>query len=44
LVGFSQQQQQQHLRFALQAETEACVAAVEGAVALGLHHVVFQTE
>jgi ribonuclease HI len=31
----------QYLRSALQAETEACLAAVEGAVALGLHRVIF---
>jgi hypothetical protein len=33
-----------HLRSALQAETEACVAAVEGAVALGLNRVVFELD
>jgi phage tail protein X len=31
----------QHLRSALQAETEACVAANEGAAALGLHRIIF---
>ena len=30
-----------HLRDALQAETEACVAAIEGAVALGLNRDIF---
>ncbi|KAK1682547.1 hypothetical protein QYE76_043395 [Lolium multiflorum] len=30
-----------HLRSALQAEAEACVAAVEGAEALGLHMTIF---
>jgi hypothetical protein len=32
-----------HVRHALQAETEACVAAVEGAAALGLHRIVFES-
>jgi hypothetical protein len=31
----------QHLRSALQSETEACVAANEGAAALGLHRIIF---
>jgi ribonuclease HI len=33
-----------HLHDALQAETEACVAATEGAAALGLHRVVFESD
>jgi ribonuclease HI len=33
-----------HLHDALQAEAEACVAATEGAVALGLHRVVFESD
>jgi ribonuclease HI len=33
-----------HLRSALQAETEALVAAVEGAAALGLNRVVFESD
>jgi ribonuclease HI len=34
----------QYIRSALQAETEACAAAVEGAVALGLHRVIFESD
>ncbi|KAK1628050.1 hypothetical protein QYE76_002365 [Lolium multiflorum] len=33
-----------HLHDALQAEAEACVAAIEGAEALGLHRVVFESD
>jgi ribonuclease HI len=33
-----------HLHDALQAETEACVAATEGAAALGLHRVIFESD
>jgi hypothetical protein len=33
-----------HLRYALQAETEALVAAVEGVAALGLNIVVFESK
>ena len=33
-----------HLRNALQAEAEACVAATEGAVALGLNRVIFESD
>jgi ribonuclease HI len=33
-----------HLRSALQAEAEACVAAVEGAEALGLHRIIFESD
>ena len=33
-----------HLRNALQAETEACPAATEGASALGLHRVIFESD
>jgi ribonuclease HI len=33
-----------HLRDALQAEAEACSAAIEGANALGLHRVVFESD
>jgi hypothetical protein len=33
-----------HLHDALQAEAEACVATIEGAEALGLHRVVFESD
>ena len=33
-----------HVKDALQAETEACVAAAEGANALGLHRVIFESD
>jgi ribonuclease HI len=33
-----------HIGSALQAETEACAAAVEGAAALGLHRIVFESD
>uniref|UniRef100_A0ACD5WHE3 Uncharacterized protein n=1 Tax=Avena sativa TaxID=4498 RepID=A0ACD5WHE3_AVESA len=33
-----------HLRSALQAETEACVAAIEGAEALGLNRIIFESD
>ncbi|KAM0915505.1 hypothetical protein ACQ4PT_010803 [Festuca glaucescens] len=33
-----------HLRDALQAEAKACAAATEGAAALGLHRVVFESD
>jgi hypothetical protein len=33
-----------HIRTVLQAETETCAAATEGAAALGLHRLVFESD